>query len=68
MSQKILKKTFIFCLYLVMNDLLFQREKYIKDELLLWFCLGFLINICYTKLDSPLNAWFLSIDEEPSYL
>lgn len=51
-----------------MNDLLFQREKYIRDELLLWFCLGFLINICYTKLDSPLNAWFLSIDEEPSYL
>lgn len=37
------KKTqpFMFCLYLVMNDLLFQREKHIKDELFLWFCLGF---------------------------
>lgn len=39
-----------------MNDLLFRREKRIKDELFLWFCLGFLINICYIKLDSPLNA------------
>lgn len=40
----------------MMNDLLFQREKHIKDELFLWFCLGFLINICYTKFDSPLNT------------
>lgn len=49
-----------FCLYLLMNDLLFQKQKHIKDKLVWWFCFVFLINICYTKLEFSFKCLFLS--------
>ena len=51
-------------LYLFMNDLLFKKQKCIKDELF-WSCcvllllLLFLINICYTNIDFSLKCLFL---------